>query len=132
MSVPSLFSDFSTCRSVGLTIWQARGGYLGMPPKRKPPIAPLRRIAVYVDEPEPGWFAWVLSEASEDLSTWSQIETTDEWLGSYKEAMAAGLVALQAMVGDLDHGPREEPPAEAKQSVGNRTGFGFGFGAKLP
>ncbi|MGJ7611184.1 MULTISPECIES: hypothetical protein [unclassified Variovorax] len=100
--------------------------------KRIPSSVPLRRIAVYVDEPEPGWFAWVLSEADEDLSTWSQIETTDEWLRSYKEAMAAGLVALQAMVGDLDRGPREEPPAEAKRSVGTGTGFGFGFGAKLP
>ena len=101
-----------------------------MSPKQKARSSPLRRIAIYVDEPEPGWFAWVLSEAAEDPSTWSQIETTDEWLGSYKEAMGAGLVALQAMVGDLDVGPREKPPAEAKKSVG--TGFGFGFGAKLP
>jgi hypothetical protein len=101
-----------------------------MASKRNTSPAPLRRIAVYVDEPELGWFAWVLSEAAEDLSTWSQIETTDEWLGSYKEAMAAGLVALQAMVGDLDRGPREEPPVEAKKPVS--TGFGFGFGAKLP
>lgn len=105
-----------------------------MPPKRTPPTAPMRRIAVYVDEPEPGWFAWALIEADESLANWSQIETTDEWLGSYKEAMAAGLVALQAIVGDLDRGPREEPPAEAKKSVGTGagTGFGFGFGAKLP
>lgn len=101
-----------------------------MTSKRKISASPLRRISIYVDEPELGWFAWVLSEAAEDLSTWSQIETTDEWVGSYKEAMAAGLVALQAMVGDLDRGPREEPPAEAKKPVG--TGFGFGFGAKLP
>lgn len=99
-------------------------------PKEKTSSATLRRIAVYVGESKPGWFAWALIEADEDLSTWSQIETTDEWLGSYKEAMAAGLVALQAMVGDLDRGPREEPPAEAKKSAG--TGFGFGFGAKLP
>lgn len=101
-----------------------------MPLKHTAPAAPLRRIAVYVEEPEPGWFAWTLIEADEDPANWSQIETTDEWVGSYKEAMAAGLVALQAMVGDLERGPREEPPVEAKKAVS--TGFGFGFGAKLP
>jgi hypothetical protein len=44
----------------------------------------------------------------------------------HKEAMAAGPVALQAMVGDLDRWPREEPPAEATKAVGT------GFRAKLP
>ena len=99
-------------------------------PKQRRTSSPLHRIAGHVDEPEPGRFAWVPSEAAQDLATWSQIETTDEWLGSYKEAMVAGLVALQAMVGYLDRGPRQQRPAEAKTSVD--TGFDFGFGAKLP
>lgn len=92
--------------------------------------APLRHIAVYVGEPEPGWFAWSLMEASEDLATWSRIETTDEWVGSYKDSMAAGLLALQAMVDDLDRGPREAPPTEPQKTSGSR--FGFGFGGVLP
>lgn len=39
---------------------------------------PLRRIAIYVDEPEPGWFAWTLAEADEGASNWAQIERADE------------------------------------------------------
>lgn len=100
-----------------------------MPSKRNLQVAPLRRIAVYVEEPEPGWFAWALIEADGSLE-WSQLEAAEQSLRSYKEAMAAGLMALQVLVGDLDVGPREEPPTEAKKPTS--TGFGFGFGAKLP
>jgi hypothetical protein len=38
----------------------------------------LRRIAVYVDVPEPGWFAWTPAEAAGDMSNWTQIEHADE------------------------------------------------------
>lgn len=93
---------------------------------KKRAAAPIRRIAVYVDEPEPGWFAWTLTEADEAMSNWTQIEHADEWVGSYKEAMAAGLLALQLMIPDLDAGPREEPPAEAKKPMASNFGFGFG------
>ena len=86
----------------------------------------LRRIAVYVDESEPGWFAWALAEANEGASNWEQIERADEWVGSYKEAMAAGLLVLQQMIDDLDIGPRDEPPEAAKKPKGGTFGFGFG------
>jgi len=92
-------------------------------------MPPLRRIAVYVDEPEPGWFAWALAEADEGASNWAQIERADEWVGSYKEAMAAGLLVLQQMIDDLDSGPRDEAPAPAKKPKG--SAFGFGFGTNL-
>lgn len=49
-----------------------------MASKRKTFPTPLRRIVVYVDEPELGWFTWALSEVAEDLSTWSHIEATDD------------------------------------------------------
>ena len=55
----------------------------------------LRRIAVYVNEPEKGWFAWVLIE-QEGLGHWLDLNGAEEWVGSYQKAMAAGLVALQA------------------------------------
>ena len=105
-----------------------------MPSKSKPSSTPLRRIAVFVDEPEPGWFAWSLIEAGEDLANWSQIDSAEDWLRSYQLAMAAGLLALQAMVGDLDRGPREEPPTKARKPAGtiSSASFGFGFGARLP
>jgi hypothetical protein len=57
-----------------------------------------QRIAMHVDEPDPGWFAWTLAEADEGASNWAQIERADEWMGSYKEAMAAGLLVLQQMI----------------------------------
>lgn len=91
--------------------------------------APLRRISVYVDEPEAGWFAWALAEAGEGMSNWTLLEHADEWVGSYKEAMADGLLALQRMIPDLDAGPREEPPPEAAKP--RSKGFGFGFGTNL-
>lgn len=97
--------------------------------RAKSTLPPLRRIAVYVDEPEPGWFAWTLAEADEGASNWTTIEHADEWTGSYKEAMAEGLLALQRMTPDLDAGPREEtPPPVAKPRGG---AFGFGFGTNL-
>ncbi|MDP9991943.1 hypothetical protein J2W28_000971 [Variovorax boronicumulans] len=94
--------------------------------------APLRRIAVYVDEPEPGWFSWALAEADEGATNWAQIESSDEWMGTYKEAMAAGLLVLQQMINDLDSGPRNKPPASAKKPSNFGFGFGFGFGTNLP
>lgn len=104
-----------------------RHRYLYMPKRNSSPT-PLRHIAVYVREPKPGRFAWVLTEASEDMSTWSDLEVAEEWANSYRVAMAEGLLALQQIVPDLEAGPREEPPAAAKPR-GNV--FGFGFGANL-
>ncbi|ADU36252.1 hypothetical protein [Variovorax paradoxus] len=94
--------------------------------KRESTKSPLRRIAVYVNEPEPNWFAWALAEADKGASNWAQIASADEWVGSYKEAMAAGLLVLQQMIDDLDIGPRDEPPAAAKKPKGSPFGFGFG------
>lgn len=86
----------------------------------------LRRVAIYVEEPEPGWFAWTLAEADEGASNWAQIERAEEWVSSYKEAMAAGLLVLQQLIDDLDIGPRDEPPAIAKKPKSGTFGFGFG------
>ncbi|VTU36177.1 hypothetical protein [Variovorax sp. PBL-E5] len=91
--------------------------------------ARLRRIAVYVDEPEKGWFAWVLIEQQEGFYEWTELDAADEWLGSYQEAMAAGLMALQALTEDLKIGPRARsaPPPAPKPPAGP-----FGFGSVLP
>ncbi|WP_206178830.1 hypothetical protein [Variovorax sp. RKNM96] len=50
-------------------------------------------------------------------------------MGSYKEAMAVGLLVLQQMIDDLGLGPRDEAAAPAKKPKGGT--FGFGFGTKL-
>ena len=102
----------------------------------------LRHIAVYVEEPKPGRFAWVLAELKG--RNWRQLERSDAPVASYKAAMADGLLALQAVVEDLDVGPREgdlpelgsdagesehqeaEPGAPAKEAVPGKRYFGFG------
>ena len=102
-------------------------------PQRQLPA--LRRIAVYVDEPKAGRFAWVLIEASNEQSTWEQLEVAGEWWDNYREAMAAGLLALQARIEDLDAGPREAPaksPSQQPDKHPRGARFGFGFGDVLP
>lgn len=109
----------------------------------------LRRLAIYVEEPEPGRFEWVLGELDgEDRIVVQQ--RAPRAVGSYKTAMANGLTALQRLVEDLDVGPREDlqAPASAnelhvKQSSSDRAptkssaedaqarpsrGTAFGFG----
>jgi hypothetical protein len=82
----------------------------------------LRPIAVTVEEQAPGAFAWVLLEQAVE---WLPIKRADRPIGSYAAAMAAGLLALQDMVDDLESGPREAMPDATSPK---RAAFGFGFG----
>ncbi|RZL93758.1 MAG: hypothetical protein EOP82_06540 [Variovorax sp.] len=76
-------------------------------------------------------------------SRWTEIQTAERAIGSYREAMAAGLLALQAMIDDLDQGPREAaaagPPTSKAPELAaaepaapvpapKRPGSHFGFG----
>lgn len=70
----------------------------------------LRTIAVHVEEPAPGRFAWVLTERSG--TRWTELETAPEPVDTYRLAMADGLLALQALATNLDIGPREEQAEE--------------------
>lgn len=82
----------------------------------------LRSIAVSVEEVEPGAFEWVLFEQGIE---WSLLKRANRPAASYDKAMAAGLLALQGMIDDLDSGPREE---ETEERPPKRATFGFGFG----
>lgn len=95
-----------------------------MATKRAKALTSIRHIAVYVEEPEPGWFQWVLIEAASDLSTWSELKWAERWESSYKDAMTKGLLALQDLTADLDQGPRTEPRKPKEKT----SSFGFGFG----
>lgn len=64
----------------------------------------LRHIAVHVEEPNPGRFAWVLTERG--AHDWQELGKATSLAASYHQAMADGLLALQALVPDLDLGPR--------------------------
>lgn len=97
--------------------------------------AALRYIAVHVEEPRSQDFRWVLTE--QEGEAWRPIGKATAADATYKEAMAAGLLALEALVDDLDAGPRREradaaAPAPRQQAAAPEeapatSGF-FGFG----
>jgi hypothetical protein len=83
--------------------------------------APLRRIAVHVEEARPGRFAWVLSELSQEPDAFlTEIGRAARPVRSYQEAMAKGLWELQSMVDDLEMGPRESASGSASASASLR------------
>lgn len=99
----------------------------------------LRHIAVHVEEPRSGRFAWVLTERRGD--DWQPLDRARTAVPTYQRAMAEGLLALQQLVEDLDSGPRadadaEEPAAPpegertegAPQKAASGKGAYFGFG----
>lgn len=72
-----------------------------------PPLKPLQSVAVHVTEPEAGAFQWALTKLEAD-HTWSELQSADTTRPTYKEAMAEGLLALQARISDLNAGPRAD------------------------
>ena len=95
----------------------------------------LRPIAVSVEEPVAGQFRWLLSERGSE-GVWSQLRRAPQPVSSYRQAMAEGLMALEAMIDDLEIGPRSPagpqpaPPrsdAPRHPTRAPKPGF-FGFG----
>lgn len=77
-------------------------------------MAHLRHIAVHVEEPKPGRFTWVLTERGDH--EWQELDKSSSHAASYHQAMADGLLALQAIVPDLDVGPRSADEAATTQA----------------
>ncbi len=84
----------------------------------------LRPIAIHVQETSPGDFRWVLMEHGDD-GAWAEMERSESAAGTYRQALADGLQVLQALIDDLDIGPRrplkrarkaEPPPGDAPQA----------------
>ncbi|APW38312.1 hypothetical protein RD110_14855 [Rhodoferax koreense] len=73
----------------------------------------MRHIAVYVEEPRPKRFAWVLNESADGGVHWEMLQRAGKPVASYQEAMAGGLAALQELVDDVNLGPRGEPEVGA-------------------
>ena len=65
----------------------------------------LRRLALTVDEPSPGLYFWVLQEENEEFGIYEPVEAAELPVGSYRAALAAGYLALQAASGPT--GPRQ-------------------------
>ncbi len=96
----------------------------------------LRPIALHVEESAEGDFRWVLDER-DARGRWAELDRSAAPAGTYRQAMADGLLALQALAEDLDIGPRkavnddEDADAEDGQddvstAPKKRTLFGFG------
>ena len=64
-----------------------------------------RRLAVFVDNPRPDSFLWVVLESTDDPAVWLDLETGDETYSSWIEAHEAGNDALLAYVEDETMGP---------------------------
>ena len=66
----------------------------------------IRRIAVHVDEPDPGHFYWVLMEEGDDASQWVELESAQEPVDMWFDALQAGMGALLRYAPDERIGPR--------------------------
>lgn len=86
----------------------------------------LRSIAVTVEEAEPGAFVWRLLE--HDGTGWTPLDMASRSVGSYAKSMAAGLVALQVLIDDVEVGPRRAVCAVLAADHGNPSSKPFGFG----
>lgn len=78
----------------------------------------LRRIAVFVDEPDPGAFYWVIIESTDDAAIWTDLEAAEESKTTWGEAFAAGNQALLKLVPDQKLGPRGTGEDENASPVG--------------
>ncbi|MDM0050924.1 hypothetical protein [Variovorax sp. J22R115] len=78
----------------------------------------LRHISVYVDEPDPGQYFWVLHESTEDASVWVDVQSSELSFASWTEAFEAGTVALYRLATDERIGPRSPGEDEDAAPVG--------------
>lgn len=78
----------------------------------------LRRLAIFVDEPDPGCFYWVLIESRHDASVWQDLASSDESFNTWKTAYAAGTVELMRLVPNEVTGPLSQGEDENASPVG--------------
>lgn len=78
----------------------------------------LRHVTVFVDEPDPGHFHWVLHESTGDAAVWIDIESSIDSFPSWMDAFDAGCIELFKLVPDERHGPRVWGEDEDADPVG--------------
>lgn len=78
----------------------------------------LRHISVFVDEPDPGHFHWVLHESTEDASVWIDLKSSADSFPGWLDAFTAGCVELFKLVQDDLRGPRAAGEDEDADPVG--------------
>lgn len=82
------------------------------------PTTHLRRLAVYVDEPEPNTFYWVVIESHHDLTSWVEVDSSSSAFLTWIDAHQAGNLALLAHIDDRQSGPRVDGEDESASPVG--------------
>ena len=75
----------------------------------------LRRISVFVEEPEPGHFHWILHESTEDATVWTEVQASEQSYCMWLDAFDAGVVKH---VDDERIGPRTPDEDEDAAPVG--------------
>lgn len=78
----------------------------------------LRRLTIFVDEPDPGCFYWVLIESTDDAAIWRDVTAALDPAGTWREAWDLGTQALHILVRDQAIGPRAEGEDENASPVG--------------
>lgn len=81
----------------------------------------LRRLTVFVDEPDPGQFYWVLIESKHDASVWEDVGAAEEPALSWRAAWDAGSAALLALVPNQLCGPLATGEDENASPVGSHV-----------
>jgi hypothetical protein len=77
--------------------------------------APLRSLALTVEEPAPGEFCWRILESHQDPRVFESVSSSDITFEAYDTALATGYGELQRLVGpDLQYGPRSEEDLQAE------------------
>lgn len=82
------------------------------------PTTHLRHLAVYVDEPEPNNFYWVMIESHDDLTAWVEVDSASSGFLTWIDAHQAGNLALLARIDDRQSGPRVDGEDESASPVG--------------
>jgi hypothetical protein len=85
---------------------------LAQGPCRETAMSHVRRIAVYVDEPHPGHFFWVLTEECDDAIQWRELESAELSYEIWRDALHAGVKALEGYASDERIGPRAPDATE--------------------
>ena len=91
-------------------------------------MSQLRHLSVFVDEPDPGHYFWVLHESTEDANVWVNFASSDLDFPTWVEAYDSGTVELMRLVIDERTGPRaprwprQTAPPVATQTAPGRTG----------
>ncbi len=71
--------------------------------------APLRSLALTVEETGPGEFCWRILESRQNPKVFESVSCSDISFAAYDTALATGYGELQRLIGpDLQYGPRSE------------------------